>query len=391
MVKVFEPLASKVTDVHGREIPMQRVHKESNKLDNGNYDAAFIAEVAPMGYSVYRLFLEKKSELKNERVMKIGRTSMENDKIIVEFDERTGDIKRVYDKESDKTVIDSSCRALLLDESTCDTWAHGRVSLGEEASDFKNADFLIMEDGEVQVTLRTTAYAGENILRRDFTIIPGSKEISVKAKVDMRTPLRSLKLAFPVTSDEIVAEIPYGTFTRKGETGEEFCGKFASSENIAIANNGLYGYDFYKGELRMTVLRTAAYLDHSKVRDIYSTYMDMGETEFEYSVFPTTSVTEAYKTAAKQNFPPVVLKGTFHGGALPEEMCGIETEGTAAVSAIKEGEDGGVVVRMCELEGTEGECSVKLFGEECKVYAKPHEIKTINNKGEELNLIEWKK
>lgn len=391
VVKVFEPRAAKVTDANGKEIPMQRVHKESNKLDCGNYDIAFVAEVPPMGYSVYRLFLEQKSELKNERIMEIGRTSMENDKISVEFDERTGDICRIYDKESKKTVADRPCRAILLDESTCDTWAHDRVSLGEEVSDFKNADFLIMEDGEVQVTLRTTAYSGDNVLRRDFTLIPGSREISVKAKVDMRTPLRSLKITFPVSSENITAQIPYGTITRKGETGEEICGNFIASENIAVANNGQYAYDYYKGELRLTILRTAAYLDHSKVRDIYSTYMDLGETEFEYSLFPFESITDAERTAAKLNSPLVVLKGTFHNGSLPEKMCGIEITGSASVTAIKKGEDGGTVVRMCELEGKEGEASVKLFGEEFKGFMKPHEIKTINDRGEQLDLIEWKK
>ena len=39
---------------------------------------------------------------------------------------------RLYDKMTGRTVIDGECRALLLDESTLNTWGHDAVYLGKE-------------------------------------------------------------------------------------------------------------------------------------------------------------------------------------------------------------------------------------------------------------------
>lgn len=341
-----------------------------------------------MGYTVYRMFMQQKSDRPVETCLKIGHGFMENDRIAVEFDRYTGDVCRITDKEQKKVILDRPCRALLLDESTCDTWAHDKVYLGDEIAQFKNADFAVVEQGGVQVTLRTTAYCGENRLQREFTLIPGSKQLTVKAMVDMQDTLRTFKLAFPIDGDAVTAQIPYGSVTRRGETGEEPCGAWIAGGALGVANNGQYGYDYKQGEMRLTVLRTAAYLDHSTVRDAYSTYMDLGETEFSYTLFPYESVANAEQVAAQLNAAPVALKGTFHNGSLPETFRGIKVEG-AAVSAVKQGEDGGVVVRLFETDGKEQTVSLQLFGKELQTKIRPHQLKTLNGSGEELDLMEW--
>ena len=253
---------------------------------------------------------------------------------------------------------------------------------------FKNADFSIVERGGVQVTLRTTAYCGENKLQREFTLIPGSKQLRVQAKVEMRDTLRTFKLAFPITGDSVVAQIPYGSVTRSGETGEEPCGSWIAGGYLGVANNGQYGYDYKQGEMRLTVLRTAAYLDHSTVRDAYSTYMDLGRTDFSYTLFPFDTAGGAEQVAAELNCPPILLKGTFHNGKLPEYFGGVTVEG-AAVSAVKQGEDGGIVVRLFETDGAEREVQLTLFGKRLQTKLRPHQLKTLNGSGEELDLMEW--
>ncbi|MBQ8894313.1 MAG: alpha-mannosidase [Clostridia bacterium] len=388
VVSLLEDAATKVADAAGNEIPMQRIRCESNIRPGGNYHPAFLAEIPALGYAVYRMFMQQPSRLTPGFCLKIDRKTMENDVISVEFDAYTGDICKIFDKKANKTIMDRPCRAILLDESTCDTWAHDRVYLGPEVAWFKNADLAVADKGDVQVTLCTTAYCGENVLKREYTLIPGSKEIRVKAKVEMREPLRTFKLAFPIEGDEVTAQIPYGSIKRKGETGEEPCGSWIAGGGVGVANNGQYGYDYRDGEMRLTVLRTAAYLDHSTVRDAYSVYMDMGTTEFEYTVFPFEGAGKAEETAARLNCPPVIIKGSFHNGRLPEVYGGIKGEG-AAISAIKEGEDGGTVIRVFEPDGEEREVSVELFGKELKTKLRPHQLKTLHESGEELNLIEW--
>ena len=221
VVHLLEDTATKITDFKGQEVPMQRIRCRVNAHQGKNTHVAFVAEVPAMGYTVYRMFMQQKSDQPVETCLKIGHGFMENDRVAVEFDRYTGDVCRIYDKEQKKVILDRPCRALLLDESTCDTWAHDKVYLGDEIAQFKNADFAVVEQGGVQVTLRTTAYCGENRLQREFTLIPGSKQLTVKATVDMQDTLRTFKLAFPIHSDAVKAQIPYGTVTRQGETGQD--------------------------------------------------------------------------------------------------------------------------------------------------------------------------
>ena len=62
------------------------------------------------------------------------------------------------------------------------------------------------------------------------------------------------------------------------------------------------------------------------------------------------------------------------------------------VSAVKQSEaDDSNIIRVYEMNGCDTEMSLKLFGNEIKSDITHNEIKTFNNKGKELDLIEWEK
>ena len=382
--------ARKVEDSEGREIPFQRVRADNNIAPSRIYHTAFMAEVPAMGYRVYRLFMEQKSALPQQSPMKIGRTYLENDLLRVEFDEQSGDISKIYDKEQCKFILTRPCRAIHLDESLCDTWAHDVVYLGPEIEQYKNADFMIIEEGAMRVTLRSTAYCGSSSLQRDFTLHLGEKRVNVSCKAGFYEKSKTLKLAFPMEGDLLTVQIPYGSHTRNGETGEEFCGAWITDSHLAIANDGKYGVDAYKGEMRLTILRGAAFADHCRVRSAFCNYMDQGEHPFSYTIAPFENISKAERQAAELNSPLRTIKGTFHKGNLSEKFDGISAlPENIMVSAIKEAEDGeGNILRLFEMEGKEAAATIKLFGKEYHAKLLPHALKTISSEGE-LNLLEW--
>ena len=83
--------AKKMTDSENNEIAFQTVRGDQTN-GNDKYHTAFIAEVEPMGYAVYRLFAEQESTIDFESELKITDKSIENSRIKLEFDELTGDI-----------------------------------------------------------------------------------------------------------------------------------------------------------------------------------------------------------------------------------------------------------------------------------------------------------
>lgn len=383
-------LATKMTDDKGKEIPYQIVRgDQTNGTDN--YHTAFLADVEPLGYAVYRVFSEQQGEAEFRKETSCKDNVLENDCIRVEFSKRTGDICRFYDKRSQKYIIEKACRAILLDESDADTWAHDKVYLGEMVGMFDTPEFSVIEDGLVRTTLRVTTRYNHSLLQRDYTITPGSDVVTVKTKVDFHEKHRTLKFAFPTESEEVIAKIPYGTISRKKELGEEPCGSWLAAGNLCVANDSKYGYDTTSDEVRLTVLRSAIWADHFGVRDEFCEYMEQGVHEFVYSVSPYENNCDAEKKAEELNFGLRAVVDSFHKGNMPERKNCFSCDGeNIIVTAIKQAEDGEEpVVRFCEMNGKDGKVSLRLFDKAIDTSVAHNEIKTFKMDGTEVNLIEW--
>lgn len=335
--------ACKMMDAEGREISYQTVRGDQTNSAEDKYHTVFMAEVGPLGYAVYRMFVEQESTEEFEKELSIEDYILENSCIRVEFSKTTGDICRLYDKRSEKNIIEKECRAILLDETEADTWAHDKVSLGEMAGMFDRPEFFVIEDGNIRITLRVTTRYNQSLLQRDYTITPGSEILRVKVKVDFHEKHKTLKFTFPAKGQEVIAKIPYGTISRRKELGEEPCGSWMAAGGLCAANDSKYGYD-----------------------------------------------TTAERRAEKLNFGLRAVKDSFHKGILPERKSCFDCDGkNVIVTAIKQAEDDeGDVIRFCEMNGMDGKISIRLFDKIINTYAAHHEIKTVKGDGTEVNLIE---
>lgn len=381
--------ATKVTDHKGEEISFQFVRGEHTSRDD-KYYTAFIVELPPYGYTTYRLFTQQESVISVNTSLSISERSLENSKLRVEFDSTTGDISSLYDKALGEYIINRPCKAILLDEIECDTWAHDMSDLGKTVGSFGNADFRIIEDGNVRITLRTTVRYGNSSITRDFSLIDGDSRVFVKVRIDFHEKHKALKFTFPLTENSVRAKIPYGTIERDLYTGEEPCGSFIINGKLAIANDSKYGYDTEGEELRLSVLRGAVYADHHGIRDDECEFMDQGMSEFSYTLFAHKNLSDTERKASELNYNPKIIMAGFHHGNLPETMSCFESDNDKIiVSAIKKGEDGDkTVIRFYDIEGKGVSAKVKLFEKELSVEVPHHAIRTFTDNGEELDLIE---
>ena len=385
--------SSKMTDNNGVEIPTQLVRAEQTNGTMDKHGTSFNAEIEPFGYRVYRLFGEEEnaSKAEFENTLTVTEHSLENSKIKVEFDIKTGDICSFYDKTNDKYIINNPCKAVLLDETDCDTWAHGKGVLGETVAEFDSAKFAVTEEGPVRATLKTTVVCGDSKLVRCYTITPDSDVVTVKTTVDFHEKHRVLKLAFPVNGDNVIAKIPYGTISRPYGTGEEPCGDWFASGDLCVANDSKYAYDTTDDSVRMTVLRSAIYADHYGDRDDFCEYMEQGLHTFTYSLFPYTQNSDAERKATLLNSPLLTMIDSFHKGDLPEEKsCACVSDDNIIISSIKKAEDDDcAVVRFFEADGEDGNVSIKLFDSKISADVKHNALKTFKSTGDEVNILEW--
>ncbi len=384
-------VATKMTDLYDREIPFQMVRGDQTNGIHDMHHTVFMAEVEPLGYKVYRLFSEKESEASFDNKVIVEGNVMENSKIRVEFSKVTGDICRLYDKAGQKYLIDGECKAILLDDSTSDTWAHGKKNLGELVGMFDTPEFKVIEDGNIYTTLRVMTYYQQSVLQRDYVLMPDSDRILVKAKVDFHEKFKALKLTFPKIGNYVTAKIPYGTIQR-GEINKEFpCGSWIASDRLCVANDCKYGYDTTENEMRMTVLRSTLYAFHFSGRDEFCEFMDMGVHEFNYLVCPYVDNAEAERCASELNFGLIPTMESFHRGPLPLKFSGYDADAdNIVVTAVKQAEDGdNDVIRFVEMNGENHNVSLEIFGKTIAAEVRHHEIKTFKSDRTEVNLIEW--
>ena len=384
-------IATKVTDDKDVEVPFQIVRGHYVDGPNNRMQTIFTAEVEPLGYRVYRIFTEQKSEMKFVNQLKATEHSLENEQIRVDFDKETGDICRIYDKKKQCLIMEGACRAILLDETEADTWAHAKTYLGELEGQFGEPKFSVIEEGDVRATLRVKTHYKGSTLQRDYIITPDSNVIKVNVKVDFQEKHRTLKFAFPAGAKNTMAKIPFGTISRENGLGEEPCGSWIATGTLGIANDCKYAYDTTEYEVRLTILRSAAYADHWGVRDEFCENMDMGVHECSYMLFPYESNAKAEQVAEELNMGLRAIVTSFHEGTLPERYSCYSCEAKhIVVTSVKQSEDGlEKVIRFYEADGIGEDVEMKVFSKNLKASAAHHEIKTIRTDGEELNLIEW--
>ncbi len=383
--------ANKITNHKGEEIPIQIIRGEQTNGED-KFNISFNAEVEPYGYAVYRIFREKPSECEFEKQLKITSHSLENNKLSVKFDLTSGDIKEIFDKENNKYIINKPCRAVVLDETECDTWAHNKTQLGEIVGMFDTPEFKVIEDGCVKATLRvTTRYASSSLIR-EYSLTPDSSVINVNAKIDFHEKHKVLKFCFPLCDDNIISQIPYGTIKRAAYTGEEPNGMWIANGSLCIANKASYAHDSQNGELRMTVLRSPIYADHyaQEHRDDFCEYMEQGITDFSYSIFPYEDNVTSERIAMELNFGLKPFMGSFHSGKLPEAVsCYKSDNDNILVSCIKESYDNkSDIIRFYDMSGENSDVNMTWFDKNINTTLIHNDIKTFNSLGEELDLTE---
>lgn len=384
-------VAACVTDCNDREIPFQIVRGDQTNGSHDKMQTIFTAEIEPLGYAVYRVFVKHKEVKTFDGGMIADEHFLENDVIRVEFNSETGEISRIYDKESKKDILSGNCSAILLDETSADTWAHGKTYLGEFAGSFAKPEFSVTENGNIRATLRVKSYFNNSVICRDYSIVPDSKCVKVKANIDFHEKHRTLKFSFPTDIGKTIAKIPFGTITRNNELGEEPCGSWISNGKYVVANDGKYGYDTTKNEIRLSILRSAIYADHVGERDDFCEFMEQGIHECSYMIYPYESNALSDEKAEELNFPLRCLIESFHNGILPlKKSCFNCDNKNIIVTSIKKSEDSDEnVIRFYEANGKDSKAELQLFNKSIKCDIGHNAIKTYKTDNTELNLIEW--
>ena len=291
-----------------------------------------------------------------------------------------------YSREGREFLEGQACELLVLRDYP-DPWGMkvrsfrdvvGRLELmtPEEAASYsgspldKLSPVRVVEDGPVRTVVEALFRYGRSYAFVHYTVPRLEEGFGVTIRVYWNEKDRMLKLALPTTLGEgpCLGQVAYGVeeFDRRGEelVAQKWVALLSPDRDFAVSvvNDRTYGFDVEGGELRCSLLRSAAHAAHPVADDIpivphdrFIPRIDQGERVFRFwiSAGPAADrLARIEREAALLNEPPVVLCCYPTGEGTEPRPPVLLDNPALQLTALKQSEDGRrLVLRLFESSG----------------------------------------
>ncbi len=160
-------------------------------------------------------------------------------------------------------------QALVIDDAA-DSWGTGKESYRRLAGRFEaDGPPVVLADGPVRTITRASFGYGKSRIVMDVVSCPDRPVLEFRLRIVWNEEGRRLKLRVPTRLREssVFCEVPGGAIHRPADGREHVHGRWLALEGIAegrplalgVVTSGQHGFDVRRGEIRLSVLRSAAY------------------------------------------------------------------------------------------------------------------------------------
>lgn len=362
-----------VEDERGKPVPHQWTHATTEVRERKRL--IFQAEVPAFGYRQFRIRKGDEAPVSQVHADEHG---MENQHLRVRFtqDGKIG----IFDKDNNREVFaggENGAAALVMKDES-DTWSHGVRAYDDQIGAFGNAQVRVMENGPLRARVRVSTSYSQSTLTTDWLLYSGASTLEARVQLDWHEHQKMIKLSLPVNVKDPRAtyEIPYGNIVREtngdenpGQRWIDVGGNSASGTyGLAVINDAKYGYSVLGNDLRISIVRGAAYAHHNpQVLDpkLPHLWQDQGLQSFRLLFVPhRADWRDAAVPGLTEDFlspKPVVFQG-IHPGTRPEAGSFLSLNAAdVTIGAIKQSESGNdLIIRLVETEGHESTVVLRM-------------------------------
>ncbi len=274
----------------------------------------------------------------------------------------------------------------------------------------------VIEDGPIRTTVEALFKYRSSSLCLRYKIPKQDDPIEIEVRVYWNEKDRMLKLSIPTPFEDggCLGQVAYGVEDFKGRGVELVAQKWVgvySADNqkaLTVINDATHGFDFAKGELRLSLLRSAAYAAHPVGNNIHivpqdrwEPRIDQGERVFRFWV-QGGEASERFavidREALVKNETPMALACSPPGTGEKLDPGFYLDDETVLATSIKKAEDKDwLILRLFEPTGEPRSTRVAIPGRSLsfEVSLKGFEIKTMaldlnTNEVFEVDLLERK-
>jgi alpha-mannosidase len=373
----------------GRQLPIQLL--ESQSQDGGLVRAkvAFLAQDVPaLGYSVYRLLPQHPSGTSASAAQPKTNGVLENEHYLVELDLASGAITRLIVKDGNWNALGGPGNVVAMEEDAGDLWELYRPLDGGTRIATKERH-LAPEPGKATFSTErlgrqgtishgpvvsefsvTHPFGDKGQFNTRIRLCPGLRRIEFRTKVVNNDQFVRYRLLFPtsIPDGEGVHEIPFGAIQRPN--GIEYpaqnwvdCGE--GGRGVALLNRGLPGNNVADGTMMLSLMRSTRIVAYGfgggyEPGMTSDSGFELGkELTFDYALVPHLDQwpqAGIHQEGMQFNNPLLVHSATSHPGVLPSHWSLLRiTHPNVVVSALKQGERGGTILRIYEAAGLPAE------------------------------------
>lgn len=280
-----------------------------------------------------------------------------------------------------------------------DAWGTDRWSYRDVAGKFEpdKEKTRVVHDGPVrQITEASLRFNKSSIVQRTIAY-PHWPVIEFRLRITWNEIRKRLKLSFPTvfSSSSLLCEIPAGAIERPSDGQEYVHGRWCMLQGMtnerktafAVVNSGQHGIDCLNGEIRLSVLRSAAYCHEQGLLlgDVPSVkYMDQGVHDVRFIVTAGDRDRVVRYLPGLADWlaaPPVIYAHLPIGesGRSQGSLLSISPEGIRLLACKQSWDRKALIVRLQETMGVKTTAAVSLLNQmkTFRCTLSPFEIKTL--------------
>jgi alpha-mannosidase len=396
----------------GRPLPSQPEKEASNLNVEWRKKVVFAASLEPSQMNRFICRPEKqaakpKPRLKDEE----GRIRFQTADLDVIINSRTGLIDR-YRTGGIDFLNENAFQPIVMNDNA-DPWAMTAKSFRDPAGRFELASpevgshvsgissqpmdtVRVVEDGTVRAVVESVLVYGRSVVYQRYKLPKRGTEIEVEVRVHWAEKDKMLKLAVPTPFKKCryIGQTAYGIAQLPSYGNEAVAQKWvavvSSDPDAALSciNDCIYGSDFSDGEVRLSLLRSAAYSADPVpsgpmvAQDRYVPRIDQGERLFHFWInggSRSARLTAVDREALVKNEKPFALAFFPSGRGKKPDPFVVLSDGAVQVAALKKAEDAnGLIIRLFEPTGRKRLTTLSLpwAAIQKKVSLSPFEVRT---------------
>ncbi len=377
----------------GRWMPSQ-VEKESSNLNlDWRKHVVFTAELAPAQMNRFDCVLSIIARKPVQRLkMKRGGVRFKTRDLDILINAKTGCLDR-YIVHGQPLVRPGAGQPLVMFD-TADSWGMLVRKFRRRAGKFALLDrktgcrfsgvtkpipsVRVIEDGPARSVVEAVWGYGDSFLSLRYKLPKQGTEIEIECRVYWNEKDRILKLAIPTPDRDSVCrgQTVFGVEPISSDGNEAVAQQWvavvsaAGQTALTCINDGTYGLDFHKGELRLSLLRSAAYSGHPIgqrpiiPQDRFSPRIDQGERIFRFWLNGGSAnerLAAVSREAQVKNEPPMALSFFPSGKGRSIRPLIMLSDPVIQLVAAKKAEHGqALILRLFEPTGRRHSTTVLL-------------------------------